>query len=186
MPPSAGARASGAAAALAMGVLLMLVVIAVMVAVGAKDFTVVGVGTSFAAPLAGLLIAGWRRPAMFLAPPERIRSVLVPHLKRALNEHLEHPAQRALFVVAIIAALPWLLFGFIGEVFESSNVREFLRSAFYPLFNTLFEVGRWGYEPRWFDWAMLVAVILLALAFSWRHTCQPLAKWVLRNGKNDA
>lgn len=184
--PSASTRAGGAIAALATGVLLLLIVVAVMVALGARDSVVVAVGTSFAAPLAGLLIAGWRRPAMFLDPLERSWVVLVPRLNGAVNQRLESPAQRALFVVAVIAALPWLSFGLIGQMFETSSFREYWRSTFYPLFNTLLELGRWGYEPRWFDWSMLGSVISFALAFSWRHTCEPLARWVLGSGKNDA
>jgi hypothetical protein len=176
-------KLAGAVAALALGVLILLLTVAAMEVAQARESRIVAVGTSFAAPLAGLLIAGWKLPLMFLQPLQRLRSVLFPWLRRKIDARLTHPVQRALFVLSVVTALPWALLGLIGESFKTSTVKEYFRSTFYPLFNTLFEVHTWGYEPRWFDWSLVLSLVALLLAFTWRFTCQPLARWAFGKGE---
>ena len=176
-------KLAGASAAFALGVLILLLTVAAMELAQARESRIVAIGTSFAAPLAGLLIAGWKRPFMFLQPLQRLRSVLFPWMRHKIDSRLAHPTQRALFVLSVVTALPWLLLRLIGESFESSTVKEYFRSSFYPLFNTLFEVHSWGYEPRWFDWSMVLSLVALLLAFAWRYTCLPLAEWVFGKGE---
>ena len=180
---SSATKLAGASAGLALGVLILLLTVAAMEAAQARESSIVAIGTSFAAPLAGLLIVGWKRPLMFLQPLKRLRSVLVPWMRHKIDSRLTHPTQRALFVLSVVAALPWVLLGLIGASFESSTVKEYFRSTFYPLFNTLFEVHPWGYEPHWFDWSMVRSLVALLLALTWRYTCQPLAKWVFGKGE---
>lgn len=180
--PSTASRLAGIVATLILGVALLLLTIAIATAIEVKESTLIKLATSCAAFMAGLLIVGWKRPYMFLLPLQRSWSMLIPWLRREINSRLTEPAQRSLFVFSVIAALPWLAFGLVGELFASSSVKEYLRETFYPLFNTVFEFGSWSYTPHWFHWLMLFSLIALALAFSWRHTCQPLAKWVMGRG----
>jgi multisubunit Na+/H+ antiporter MnhB subunit len=172
------ARLGGAFAALAMGAILLIAVIVALNIFRVSQATQVAVGVSFAAPLAGLFLAGWKRPLMFLQPLQRVSVSGLTWIKEQIDSRLTQPAQRALFAFAIVCSLPWMALGLIVELWESSSAKEYGRSVFFPLLNTVFDFDR-SYAPRWFDWAMLVAVVASVLAFSWRFVAQPLAAWVL-------
>lgn len=167
-------RVAGTVVALTLGVVVAFLALVVLALSGTREKTLVAIGLSFAAQMAGLLIAGWKKPEVFLSP---LRGLWL-----RVNTRLSNPIQRVLFVFSLVAATPWVALRVVGETFESSTIAEYARSAFYPLANTIFELGRWGYEPRWNDWTMLLALFAFTLALCWRSIGGPVVKWIRSGG----
>ena len=163
-------RVAGLGVALSFGVVTAFLTLVVLALFGTREKTLVAIGSSFAAPMAGLAIAGWKKPGMFLSP--------LWGLWVWLNARLSNPIQRVLCLISLVGAIPWLAFRVVGEAFEASTLAEYVRSAYYPLANTIFELGRWGYEPRWYDWIMFLALVAFVLALCWHSIGGPLVKWI--------
>jgi hypothetical protein len=163
-------RVVGAIAAFIFGVVLVLLTLIVLALSGTREKTLFALGSSFAAPVAGLLIVGWKKPEMFLAP--------LRGLWFWLNARLSSPTQRVLFLFSLIASIPWIAFRVVGEAFETGTLAEYARGAYYPLANTVFALGGWGYEPLWYDWTMLLSLVAFTFAFFWQALGGPLVKWI--------
>ena len=163
-------RVLGTVAAFALGAFLTFLTLIVLALLGTREKTIVAIGSSFGAPIAGLLFVGWKKPEMFLSP---LRSLWF-----WLNARLTNQTQRVLFLLSLIAAIPWVAFRVVGETFESSTIVEYARSAYYPLVNTIFAISRWGYEPHWYDWTMLLALVAFTFALFWRSLGGPLLNWI--------
>jgi hypothetical protein len=168
--PAMNSRVVAAVAAFILGVVLVFLTLIVLALSGTREKTLIALGSSFAAPMAGLLIVGWKKPEMFLAP--------LRGLWFWLNARLSNPTQRILFLLSLVATIPWIAFRVVGEAFETSTLAEYARGAYYPLANTVFSLGGWGYEPRWYDWTMLLALVAFTLAIFWRTLGGPLVKWI--------
>lgn len=168
------ARVAGVGIALALGAVTTLLTLVVLALFGAQERALVVIGSSFSAPMAGLLIAGWKRPSMFLAPTW---GLLV-----WLDARLSTPVQRVLFLASLVSAIPWVVLRVVGEALETSTIAEYARSAYYPLLNTIVEIGSWRYEPRWYDWVMVLSLGAVTLAISWHSIGRPVVNWIRGNG----
>ena len=163
-------RAVALLVALLLGIALMFLTIVALSLFGVRDNTLARLGAAFAAPLAGLLLAAWRKPAIFAGPLSRIPSWL--------NAHFKTKTQRALLLFGSLAPIPWFALRVVGETFETSSIRDYVREAYFPLLNTVFPIHAWSYEPAWYDWSMLLAVFAVGLALLWRPLVVPVLKWV--------
>ena len=167
-------RLAGSFLALALGAVLAFVSVVALSLIGVREKTLVTIATGMAPALAGLFLAGWNKPQLFISPLHTLWSWL--------NSRLVSWQQRALLLLSIALALPWLLARVIGETFETSSIAEYARSAYYPIANTLFTVTRWGYEPEWFEWLFLLGVSGTLLSVFWSVLVQPIVGWV-RGGR---
>lgn len=162
-------RPLGVLLALAFGIFLTYATFVLLAFFGVRENTIVRVTTAFAAPLAGLLFAGWKKPQLFLGPICRVPDWLASNLTAK--------AQRALFLLGALATLPWIGLRVFGSAWRTSTIHGYVHDAYYPLLNTVLNVGAW-YEPAWCDWLMLLAIAAFALAFLWRPVVSPLLRWV--------
>ena len=90
-----------------------------------------------------------------------------------------HAARNTLmFLLSVVACIPWLAMRVVGEAFNNSSIREYARSAYYPLANTIFTVSYWSYQSEWFDWLMFAAIIGLFAAIFWQATIGRVANWI--------
>ena len=163
-------RPAAALIALALGIALTFVMLIVLTLASVHERTLVALSGSFIAPTAGLLIAGWKKPEMFLSAISRLWSWL--------NARLIHSVQRATFLVSVFASIPWLMMRVVGEAFETSNFTSYAQSAYYPLANTVVDLKGWGYEPLWYDWLMLLALLGCVFAIFGQRVAKPLLRWI--------
>jgi hypothetical protein len=173
-----GMRLVGAVVALAVFALLLTALLVTMSLVGASEKAALYVGKAFTYSAVGALFIGWKWPHTVVSPFQRTVVLLLAWVQRTVSTRLVAPVQRGLFLVAAFTLWPWAIARLVPELWESSSVRQYLRSVFYPVFSTVFEVSRWGYEPAWYDWLVAIGIVCFALAFAWPWTGARMLVWV--------
>ena len=170
-------RAAGAVLALLLGIVLTFVCIVGMSIAGVREKALVTLATAMGPALAGIIFVGWKKPGMFIEP---LRSCW-----QGVERRLVKRQQRALFLFSLPLTLPWLLVRVIGQTFETSSIAEYGRSAYYPLINTVFWAGSWGYEPEWYEWLFVCSMLGVLVSLFWSNLVEPLVRWV-RGSRSDA
>jgi|SRR5690606_25491250 len=178
-------RLLGACLGIAIFFLALSALLFGMALLGLSDAALVGVGKMFSYTALGAIYIGWRWPHAISRPFRRAARFSLRSVQAALDGSLRTPVQRALFAVAVVGALSWILFRVVPELWEHSNPRDYLRAVVYPVV-ALFISGRgWSrYEPYWYDYGALLSIVCFILAFSWMNTGARLVSW-LRSGGGD-
>jgi hypothetical protein len=94
-----------------------------------------------------------------------------------LDRLLHSPTQRALFVLACLGLMPWLVVHLVLGLWLSDGAEDYLRSAFVDPFAPWFKSGLF-WSIKWHDWLVLPSIIFLFLAFSWPYTGARLNNWI--------
>lgn len=175
---SFGLRLVGATVALVIFTVVLLAFLLALESFGTRKSTLNWLVKAFTYSSFGIVYIGWKWPYSVVRPLRAAGAFIVAAAKQEIRTRLLEPVQRVLFVVGLAALCPWLFARAIPEIWDSTSIREYSRSVFYPVLSTLFEVGRWGYEPHWVDWLVLVSLVCLALAFTWSWTGSRLVRWV--------
>ena len=167
-------RLAGIVSATALAVILALALLIALSIAGVREKNLVAIATSLGIPTAGLLLVAWKKPEMFVGP--------ISSAWTWLSTRLSRPVQRALFLLSLAASLPWLAVRAVGEAFESATITDYIRSAYYPLANSVLQFSSWRYEPTWCEWLMLAAIATACLALFWESLVAPVNKWVRGGG----
>ena len=199
--PTKSIRFIGAIVAFAIFVAGLLAALTALEAAGVSRETLSAIGKAFTYFGVGILFIGWKWPYSVLKPFRKavpisqslgsttgspVEVMEVSNVAKYENpqggktgQALASPLQRALFAVSCVSLLPWLFMRVFRELWQSSDITEYLSNVFIAQISPWFESGWWlSSRLHWYDWLVLPAFAVLCLAFSWPHTGARILKWV--------
>lgn len=176
--PSNVMRISGAVVVGIATMICVTVIVAILDDAGASSKTIRYFSQIciFTGPV--LAMVGWKWPREVLNPFKNCAK-LVGAKFCVRGDPLPTPIQRALFAIACLSWVPWIVMHPIYQLWHSNSASHYLYRAFVDPFLLWSDYGTWS-SPyiEWYDWLMLASLTFLFLAFFWPHTGARILRWI--------